>query len=370
MLVQVGLILAGLVIIVLAAELFTNGIEWLGQRLQLSEGVVGSVLAAVGTALPETLIPFVAVIFFGHKNGESVGIGAIAGAPFMLSTLTLGLCGLTVILCSRGGSRTSELALNNVVIARDLRFFTAAYTLAMLAVLASPYVYVRYVISIVLLLFYPVYLWKCFQHEGEVGEAPEHLFLDRLFKCGSDKLRLIIPQIILGLAGIIGGAFLFVDHVDDLARYLGLPVIVLSLIITPIATELPEKINSILWARQGKDTLALGNITGALVFQSCIPVAFGVGCTKWNLDNGTVLTGIVAVISGTAYMYLLRAKKLKAQYLMCGMLAYAVTIGSFIYLDWLDGGLEYLKPTAEEAATLQGAPQKAAPPAHASTPNQ
>ncbi|MBX9949966.1 MAG: hypothetical protein K2Y39_12430 [Candidatus Obscuribacterales bacterium] len=349
---EIGLILAGLVVIVLAAELFTNGIEWLGQRLQLSEGVVGSVLAAVGTALPETLIPFVAVIFFGSKNGESVGIGAIAGAPFMLSTLTLGLCGLTVLLCSKSGRRPKELQLNNVVIARDLRYFTAAYAIAMLAVLASPYVYVRYVIAIVLFFIYPIYVWKCFQHEGEVGEAPEHLFLDRLFKCGSDKLRLIIPQILLGLGGIIGGAFIFVDHVDDLACYLGLPVVVLSLIITPIATELPEKINSVLWARQGKDTLALGNITGALVFQSCIPVAFGVGCTRWNLDNGTILTGIVAVISGTIFMLLLKANKLTATHLAFGMLAYAISIGSFVLVDYLDGGLEYLKPGEE------------APPAH------
>lgn len=350
---ETGLILAGLVIIVLAAELFTNGIEWLGQRLQLSEGVVGSVLAAVGTALPETLIPFVAVIFFGAKNGESVGIGAIAGAPFMLSTLTLGLCGLTVLLCSKAGNpnRPKELQLNQVVIARDLRFFTAAYAIAMLAVLASPYVYVRYVIAVVLFLIYPVYLWQCFQHEGEVGEEPEHLFLDRLFKCGSDKLRLIIPQIVMGLGGIIGGAFIFVDHVDDLARYLGLPVVVLSLIITPVATELPEKINSVLWARQGKDTLALGNITGALVFQSCIPVAFGVGCTRWNLDGGTILTGIVAVISGTIYMLLLKANKLTATHLTCGMLAYAVSIGSFVLIDYLDGGLEYLKP-GEEAPPM------------------
>src|SRR5215468_3500241 len=93
---EIGLILAGLVVIVLAAELFTNGIEWLGQRLHLSEGVVGSVLAAVGTALPETLIPFVAVLFYGSRQGHEVGIGAIAGAPFMLSTLTLSLCGLSM----------------------------------------------------------------------------------------------------------------------------------------------------------------------------------------------------------------------------------------------------------------------------------
>ncbi len=369
MLVEIGFILAGLIIVVLAAELFTNGIEWLGQRLQLSEGVVGSVLAAVGTALPETLIPFVAIMFFGAKNGESVGIGAIAGAPFMLSTLTLGLCGLTVLLCSKGGSRPRELQLNQVVIARDLRYFTCAYTLAMLAVLASPYVYVRYVVATVLFLIYPIYVWKCFQHEGEIGEAPEHLFLDRLFKCGSDKLRLIIPQIFLGLAGIIGGAFLFVDHVDDLACYLGLPTIVLSLIITPVATELPEKINSVLWARQGKDTLALGNITGALVFQSCIPVAFGVGFTKWNLDPGTVLTGIVAVISGTIFMLLLKSNKLKAVHLTCGMVAYAIAIGSFILLDYLDGGLEYLKPGQTAPAAHRGS-SEAVPHEHHGAPAQ
>ena len=86
-----------LVFIVASAELFTNGIEWLGQRLQLSEGVVGSVLAAVGTALPETLIPVVALIFFSKQHGVEVGIGAIAGAPFMLSTLTLGICGIAYL---------------------------------------------------------------------------------------------------------------------------------------------------------------------------------------------------------------------------------------------------------------------------------
>ncbi|MCC7530934.1 MAG: sodium:calcium antiporter [Candidatus Melainabacteria bacterium] len=350
MLVEIGLILVALVIIVLAAELFTNGIEWLGQRLQLSEGVVGSVLAAVGTALPETLIPFVAVIFFHEKRGEEVGIGAIAGAPFMLSTLTLGMVGATVLLCSRAKSRTGDLQVNHVVIARDLRYFACAYTLAMLAALASPYPIARNVIAVVLFLIYPVYVWKCFQHEGEVGQAPEHLFLNRIFKCGSDRLRLIVPQILLGLGGILGGAFVFVDHVEDLSKDLRFPVLVLSLIISPIATELPEKINSVLWARQGKDTLALGNITGALVFQSCIPVAFGVAFTQWNLDSGTVLTGIVAIVSATIYMFLLNAKKLKASHLLCGMLAYALAVGFMVWLDYIDGGLEYAKPEEEEHA--------------------
>ncbi len=53
------------VVILLGAELFTNGIEWFGRKLDLAQGAVGSVLAAVGTALPETMIPIIAIVFGG-----------------------------------------------------------------------------------------------------------------------------------------------------------------------------------------------------------------------------------------------------------------------------------------------------------------
>ena len=46
-----------LIVILAGAELFTNGIEWIGEGFGLSEGAVGSVLAAVGTALPRPSCP-------------------------------------------------------------------------------------------------------------------------------------------------------------------------------------------------------------------------------------------------------------------------------------------------------------------------
>ena len=326
MLLDVSLLLLALVVILISSELFTNGIEWLGQRLNLSEGVVGSVLAAVGTALPETLIPFVAVIFFGSKYGHDVGIGAIAGAPFMLSTLTLAVCGTSMWLYARKGRRKPELSINKVVISRDLRFFIVAFSLALLATLAADVAPVRWIIALGLLSMYPLYLFKTLRHEGEVGEEPEQLHLDRIFRRGSHKLQLIGPQVLLGLSGIVGGAFLFVDNVHDLAIGLGLPTVILSLIIAPIATELPEKINSVLWARNGKDTLALGNITGALVFQSCFPVAFGVAFTSWRLSVGTVGTTVIAIISALVYLRLIEKGSLRPVHLMQGAIVYVLTI--------------------------------------------
>lgn len=333
MILEIIILVLTLVFIVLASELFTNGIEWLGQRLELSEGVVGSVFAAVGTALPETLIPVVALLCFGNKHGAEVGIGAIAGAPFMLSTLTLGLCGIALMVYKASGRRSDGLNINDVVIKRDLRFFIISYCLAIATSYFSDSAMVRYIMAAVLVLIYPYYLFHCFKHEGEVGEEPNPLYLDRLFKVGSKKMRAIVPQILLGLAGITGGAYLFVQSINGLSDDFHIPALVLSLIISPVATELPEKINSLLWIRAYKDTLALGNVTGALVFQSCFPVAFGVACTSWHLDAGTRLSGFVAITMALMYLLLLSAKKLKPQHLAFGAVAYACTIGAIIYMD-------------------------------------
>jgi cation:H+ antiporter len=88
--------------IVAAASLFTNAVEILGGRLNLGQGAVGSVLAAVGTALPETMIPIVAVlaaVFGGRDPGTAgeIGIGAILGAPFMLATLAMFVVGASAL---------------------------------------------------------------------------------------------------------------------------------------------------------------------------------------------------------------------------------------------------------------------------------
>lgn len=334
MILDLGILIVALLFIVASAELFTNGIEWLGQRLGLSEGVVGSVLAAVGTAMPETLIPIVAVLFFSGREGSEIGIGAILGAPFMLSTLTFGLCGASAIMFANQGRRPKELQLDTKVIKRDLKFFITAYIFAMLAAipgLENPLV--KYAFALGLFLIYPFYLYKTFQSEGEIGDEPDSLYFDKFLKLGPKKLRLILPQVFLGLAGIVGGAYYFVEVIEDIAEKLHFNPLILSLIIAPIATELPEKINSVLWVRNGKDTLALGNITGALVFQSCIPVAFGVAFTPWDLNAGTVLTGITAIFSASVVLSLLFAKKLKFAHLACGAALYALAVSGLLFLE-------------------------------------
>lgn len=77
---------------------------------------------------------------------------------------------------------------------------------------------------------------------------------------------------------------------------------ILAFLIAPIATELPEKFNSVIWYLRSKDTLALGNITGAMVFQSSIPVSIGLLFTHWKLEPINIAS-IVIALAAAGWMY-------------------------------------------------------------------
>src|SRR5207247_4930863 len=120
----------GLFVIMGGAELFTNGIEWVGEGFGLSQGAVGSVLAAVGTALPETILPLIAILS-GHVAGEEIGIGAILGAPFMLTTLAMFVIAVAVFSYARSNGRSLDLDGDRMVLRQDLGYFLVMYALAM-----------------------------------------------------------------------------------------------------------------------------------------------------------------------------------------------------------------------------------------------
>jgi len=314
------LVLLSLLIILIAAELFTNAVEWFGHRLGLAQGAVGSVLAAVGTALPETMIPFIAIIVVGSADADEIGVGAILGAPFMLSTAAFAVTGLGVLAFADRRASGTDMRLDAEVIRRDIGYFFLVYLFA-IAASFIPWELGKHLIAVVLLALYGLYLYRTFSHEGEsVAESEESLGslrLHRLFgAAGSPPTLLIVLQLLLALAMIIGGAQLFVTNLEVVAHDLGVPALALSLIIAPLATELPEKFNSIIWVRQGKDTLAMGNISGAMVFQSCIPVSVGVVFTDWKLTEEALVSAAIALAS-TAVVYLsIRARGYLSSYVL------------------------------------------------------
>jgi cation:H+ antiporter len=342
-------LLVALVIILIAAELFTNGIEWFGHKLNLAEGAVGSVLAAVGTALPETMIPLVAIISATGANdaAHEVGVGAILGAPFMLSTLAMLVTGLGVIFWARRRATGRAMKVDTAVLGMDIRYFFVAYAIAVgAALIPSEMAYLRYGAVIALLGVYAWYVKSHFEADPDVDAADLTPLRFRRVDVRhhrtapeSPRLRIVTLQVLVALAMIIGGAVIFVDAVEHIAHDLQLPAILISLVVAPIATELPEKFNSLIWVRNGKDTLAMGNITGAMVFQSCIPTTIGVllAADAWSLAGASTETLISFASAGIAFASTLlifwpmvRRGSLSGGHLLIGGIFYALYLALVI----------------------------------------
>lgn len=326
MIFNVVMLILSLSLILFACFIFTNAIEWFGKKLNFGQGVVGSVFSAIGTALPETLIPIIAILFASGANSDEIGIGAIAGAPFMLSSLAFFVTGFAVLVYFVLGKRKVKMSVDVNVISRDLTFFIVIYGIAVLTTFVHTYVILKVIIAIVLLLSYVIYLKTTFNGDTNKVENVDELYFSRLFKVET-SLVWIVVQLCLALVAIVIGSYFFVKHVEGISIILGMSPLILSIIITPIATELPEKLNSIIWIGKKKDTLALGNITGAMVFQSCVPVVFGIIFTPWNLTGITMLASVFALTSAIINLVWIRTMKTVNPYvLMSGGILYAIFI--------------------------------------------
>jgi cation:H+ antiporter len=301
-----------LIVILIAAEVFTNALEHLGEKLGISEGVTGSIFAAVGTALPETSVPLLA-IFAGTSNMETnheIGVGAILGAPLMLATLSLFLMAMSVF---KRRKVSGHLRPERTGLVRDLNYFIFAFFLAAIA-LYVPHekeIY-RYMLGFGMVMIYVVYVWQTIRaSKGLVADGHATAAESEMFLCKiglPNNMAVIIVQLLLGLILLIAGAKGFINGVESAAEIIGISALLLSLLIIPIATELPEKVNSILWIRKGKDTLAFGNITGAMVFQGTLLPAIGIMLTPW-VPRKEVLIGIVITLLAAIWLRAMASQK-------------------------------------------------------------
>jgi cation:H+ antiporter len=324
-----------LVGILLGAAFFTNAVEILGGRLGMRQGAVGSLLAAVGTALPESMIAIVAIlepVLTGgpSEEGALIGIGAILGAPFMLATLAMFVVGVSALVFRRRRDQGTALRVDAATISRDVGFFLIFFAVAAGVGLVELPLYAKVVVALVLVLGYALYVGRTLASGEHLEEVPERLLI--LPRRQDPPLLAVVFQTLASLGVILAGAHFFVDAVEHAAAGLGLPAGLVALVLAPLATELPEKFNSIFWMRDGKDTLALGNVTGAMMFQSTIPVAFGVLFTPWNLTPLDLFAVVLALASGgLIYVGLLRSGKLWPGRLILGGLFYlAFVLGAVL----------------------------------------
>ena len=315
--------------IVVAAALFTNAIEILGERMNLGEGAVGSVLAAVGTALPETMIPIVAVIaslLTGASAAGDIGVGAILGAPFLLATLAMFVAGVSALAFRRRRESDDEVVVDEGTAKRDMLYFLVFFSLGAGAGIVPLPFYLKAALAVLLVVAYALYIRQTIKSGGEKQDDPPEKLT--LWRSSSEPPTWAVAAQVVGTIAVMGaGAHFFVSAVEHLSKSVGVPAGLIALVLAPLATELPEKFNSVIWLKGNKDTLALGNIAGAMVFQSSVPVAVGLAFTNWSLNSLNILAAALA-LAGGAYLYLLlrRKKPIEGEHLLVGGALYTVFV--------------------------------------------
>jgi cation:H+ antiporter len=320
MLVAVAALLLSAGFVYWACEYFVNGVEWFGRKAGISQNAVGTVLAAFGTGLPESVVTFVAVVFGHDTAAKNIGVGAALGGPLVLATIAYPIVGI-MLLITRSQPANQPIDVNRQRLGRDQAWFLLIFVfkiaLGFVAFAIKPW------LGWLFLAAYAAYTWAEVQHEGD---TPEGELEPLMFQPRSAHPGWLMTGLQTGLALIVifAASHVFVTQLGTVGPWLGIPSTVVALLLSPVATELPETMNAIIWIRQGKHRLALSNISGSMMIQATIPTALGLFFTPWLFDSAlTIAAAVTAAVIG-GLLLLLRCNALTPRRLSLFALGYVV----------------------------------------------
>jgi len=314
MILTLALLLGSAVIIYLACEFFVNGVEWVGHRFGVSRTAVGTVLAAFGTALPESVVTLVAVVFGKTTDAKDIGVGVALGGPLALSTLAYAVVGAMFLTDRARRQKKIAQEFSTTRLAHDQAWFLGVFVfkvaLGLVAFASKPW------LGWLFLVAYALYVWRELRREeGEGDDEASGIEFEPL------KLRphaehpstaWAVLQTGAALVVIFFASQLFVHQLEIVGPWLGMSPQLVALLLSPIATELPEILNAVIWVRQGKTALALGNISGAMMIQATVPSALGIFFTPWLLGAPLLWGAGITMVAIVAMLLLLKGQAVTA----------------------------------------------------------
>ncbi|MDQ1722135.1 MAG: cation:H+ antiporter [Pseudonocardiales bacterium] len=327
--VHVFLLLGCALVIYLACEWFVNAVEWFGVEFKVGAVAVGTILAAAGTALPESVVTLVAVLFGSHDSRNGIAVGAAMGGPLVVGTIAYGVTGAMLLLHKRaqakapaavtaGGGpeadvpeelRNGGLAdVDTERLAKDQTWFLVIFavkvSLGLVAFAVKPW------LGLLFFAAYGLYFWREMRAEGDDASGDGLKPLKIQPRRDSPARWAVIAQTLATLVVIFAASQLFVRQLEWAGPALGLSPVVVALLLSPIATELPEILNAIIWVRAGKTQLALANISGAMMIQATVPSGIGILFTPWKFDGPLLLAGVVTAAAVVYLLWMLRSRTL------------------------------------------------------------
>ncbi|MNS57098.1 Sodium/calcium exchanger protein [compost metagenome] len=238
-----------------------------------------------------------AVVFGDTPEQKDIGVGAAMGGPLVLATLAYAVVGIALWRARRGGQPEKANCINadQRRLARDQAWFMGIFLfkvgLGLLAFAWKPW------LGILFLATYGMYVRRELSHDEARADC-EDLEPLKLRPSDTDpSMFWAATQTILALLVIAGASHVFVNQIELLGIAMGASPHVAALLLAPVATELPEIMNALIWVRQGKERLALANISGAMMIQATIPSSLGIFMTPWLLDAPLLAAGLFTMLS-------------------------------------------------------------------------
>ena len=316
--------------IYVACEFFVNGVEWFGRKLSLGATATGTVLAAFGTALPESAVTFVAVILGKTPEQRDIGVGAALGGPLVLATIAYAVVGVALWMNRRKLQRVDAVVrVEHGRLARDQAWFLAIFVvkcgLGLVAFAFKPW------LGVLFLAAYAVYVWRELKDDSTAPEEEELEPLKFRPKAVDPALSWVVLQTTLALLVIAFASHVFVKQIEAIGIAWQLSPHLVALVLSPVATELPETMNALIWVRQGKERLALANISGAMMIQATIPSALALFATPWLFDAPLMVAGLLTAIAVVYLWWLFRKGRVDARAMLPVGALYAVFA---VYVAW------------------------------------
>ena len=277
MIIDLLLILAGLALVVFGSDYLVDGASAIARKSGVSEFVIGVTIVGFGTSCPELVVSLTGAI----QGSADISIGNVVGSNIMNTLLILGL---TAVL--------APIAVTPVNTRRDIPMMVGVTLFFILLTLKGT---LNWIDGVLFLLLFAVYLTISLR-SGKEEAQPEEEAQSR-----ERGIGVAVLMVLGGLAGLLFGGRLFVDHAVAFAKAVGVSEKFIAITLLAGGTSLPELVTCIVAAAKKKGQLALGNIIGSNIFNILLILGLsslirplstaGMG----TVDLAVLLTSAVAV---------------------------------------------------------------------------
>ena len=235
------ILIAGLALLILGAELIIRGSVSFGRKLKVSLFAIGVVIVAGGTSLPELASSINAVL----TNHPDLAVGAVIGSNIANLILVMAATSFLIPISNINQNQINQAWIN----------IGLALILIAMSYFILPFNFLFGIFSIGL-LFVIMYL-QVKRGSLDVSEVEEK---------GDYSLLISIIFIVAGIILLIYGSDLFVESAINIANQLNIPEAIIGVSLVAFGTSLPELVVGILSAIRRKVDFALGNVLGSNIY--------------------------------------------------------------------------------------------------------